>query len=34
MATVNSVGGQIVVKIYNLSGTAIQDPFYITVYKP
>jgi hypothetical protein len=34
VATVNSIGGKIVVKIYNLSGTAIQAPFYITVYKP
>jgi hypothetical protein len=32
--TVNSIGGNIIVKIYNLSGTPIQDPFYITVYKP
>jgi len=34
MATVNSIGGQIIVKIFNLSGTAIQDPFYISVFKP
>jgi len=34
VATVNSVGGQIIVKIYNISGTAIQAPFYITVFKP
>jgi len=34
VATVNSVGGQIIVKIYNLSGTAIQAPFFITVFKP
>jgi hypothetical protein len=34
VATVNSISGQIIVKIYNLSGTAIQDPFYITVFKP
>jgi hypothetical protein len=32
--TVNSVGGNIIVKIYNLSGTPIQTPFYITIFKP
>jgi len=34
MAVVNSIGGQIIVKIYSSNGTAIQDPFYIVVYKP
>ena len=34
IVTVNSVGGQIIVKIFNLSGTAIEAPFYITVFKP
>ena len=32
--TANSVGGQIIVKIYDLTGSSIQKPFYITVYKP
>jgi len=35
MVTVNSIGGQqMIVKIYNPSGTAIQAPFYVEVYKP
>jgi len=34
IVTVNSIGGQIVVKIFNLSGTAIEYPFYIAVFKP
>jgi len=40
--TVNSINGSptdpnvgnLVVKIYNLSGTAVQEPFYLCVYKP
>ena len=34
IATVNSASGMIIVKMLSLSGTAIQDPFYIVVFKP
>jgi len=34
IATVNSISGNIIVAIYNLSGSKIQDDFYITVFKP
>jgi hypothetical protein len=35
MIAINSVNGQqLIVKIYNTSGTAIQAPFYIVVFKP
>jgi hypothetical protein len=34
VTTVNSLGGQIIVKFFNLSGQPIQFPFYITVFKP
>jgi hypothetical protein len=34
IAAVNSISGKIIVKMYNMSGTAIQYPFYIVVFKP
>jgi hypothetical protein len=33
-AVVDSANGKLVVKIYNLSGTPVQEPLYICVYKP
>jgi len=32
--TVSAAGGNIIVEIFNMAGTGIQSPFYITVFKP